>query len=123
MATSLRFTNSRELCFRVTDHFNDKIIVHARDRDRAIARMLRALEATVVEGIKTTIPLQRQILDIPLNTVKSHIRRGKERLAVILETQERPPAARAVTQQPQREQRGPFSGAAPLRLMFGLAGR
>jgi acetyl-CoA carboxylase biotin carboxylase subunit len=43
-----------------------KIIVHARDRDRAIARMLRALEATVVEGIKTTIPLQRQVLDDPL---------------------------------------------------------
>lgn len=64
-----------------------------------------------------------EILDIPLNTVKSHIRRGKERLAIILETQEQPPAQRAVVQPPEREQRGPFPGAAPLRLMFGGTGR
>lgn len=64
-----------------------------------------------------------EILEIPLNTVKSHIRRGKERLASILETQEQPPAARTVAQQSQSERRGPFSGAAPLRLMFGGAAK
>src|SRR4029079_14924581 len=42
-----------------------KIIVHARDRERAIARMQRALEATIIEGIKTTVPVHRQILADP----------------------------------------------------------
>ena len=42
-----------------------KIIVHGRDRPEAIARMRRALEMTVVEGIKTTIPLHLRILNDP----------------------------------------------------------
>src|SRR5438876_2537951 len=42
-----------------------KVIVHARTRDLAIARMRRALDAMVVEGIKTTIPLHRRIMDDP----------------------------------------------------------
>ncbi len=42
-----------------------KLIVHARTRDIAIARMKRALEAMVIEGIKTTIPLQLEIMDDP----------------------------------------------------------
>ncbi|HMT07178.1 MAG TPA: acetyl-CoA carboxylase biotin carboxylase subunit [Pyrinomonadaceae bacterium] len=39
-----------------------KLIVHARTREIAIARMQRALEMTVIEGIKTTIPLHRAIM-------------------------------------------------------------
>ncbi len=39
-----------------------KLIVHARTREAAIARMRRALEAMVVEGIKTTIPLHLKIM-------------------------------------------------------------
>ncbi|MGI8470022.1 MAG: acetyl-CoA carboxylase biotin carboxylase subunit [Pyrinomonadaceae bacterium] len=40
-----------------------KLIVHARTRDLAIARMRRALEVMVVEGIKTTIPLHLKIMN------------------------------------------------------------
>lgn len=40
-----------------------KLIVHHRTRERAIMRMRRALEATVIEGIKTTIPLHLKIMD------------------------------------------------------------
>ena len=40
-----------------------KLIVHARTRDLAIARMRRALEVMVVEGIKTTIPLHQRIME------------------------------------------------------------
>ncbi len=39
-----------------------KIVVHGRDRQEAIARMRRTLEMTVIEGIKTTIPLHLRIL-------------------------------------------------------------
>ena len=42
-----------------------KIITHGRDRREAIARMRRTLEMTVVDGIKTTIPLHLKILADP----------------------------------------------------------
>ena len=42
-----------------------KVIVHARTRELAIARMRRALEAMVIEGIKTTIPLHLRIMKDP----------------------------------------------------------
>jgi acetyl-CoA carboxylase biotin carboxylase subunit len=40
-----------------------KLIVHARTREFAIARMKRALEMMVIEGIKTTIPLHIKIME------------------------------------------------------------
>lgn len=43
-----------------------KLIVHAENRDAAIARMRRALDEFVVEGIKTTIPLHKRIFDDPV---------------------------------------------------------
>ena len=42
-----------------------KVIVHSRTRERAIARMRRALEAMVIEGIQTTIPIHLRILNDP----------------------------------------------------------
>jgi len=39
-----------------------KLIVHAGDRDEAIARMRRSLEMTIIEGIKTTVPLHLRVL-------------------------------------------------------------
>jgi acetyl-CoA carboxylase biotin carboxylase subunit len=40
-----------------------KIIVHGRDRAEAIARMRRTLEMTVIEGVKTSVPLHLKILN------------------------------------------------------------
>ena len=54
--------------YQVTPFYDSliaKVIVHARTRDLAIARMKRALEAMVIEGIKTTIPLHLKIMDDP----------------------------------------------------------
>jgi acetyl-CoA carboxylase biotin carboxylase subunit len=42
-----------------------KIIVHGRDRQEAIARMRRVLDMTVIEGIKTSVPLHQRILAEP----------------------------------------------------------
>ena len=42
-----------------------KIIAHGRDRHEAIARMRRTLEMTVIEGIKTSVPLHLKILSDP----------------------------------------------------------
>jgi acetyl-CoA carboxylase biotin carboxylase subunit len=42
-----------------------KVITYGRDRQEAIARMKRALEMTVIEGIKTSIPLQLRIIAEP----------------------------------------------------------
>jgi acetyl-CoA carboxylase, biotin carboxylase subunit len=40
-----------------------KLIVRGNDREIAVARMRRALDEFLVEGIKTTIPLQKAIID------------------------------------------------------------
>jgi acetyl-CoA carboxylase, biotin carboxylase subunit len=39
-----------------------KLISYGRDRQEAICRMSRALDMTVIEGVKTTIPLHQRIL-------------------------------------------------------------
>ena len=42
-----------------------KLITRGRDRDEALARMRRALDMFIIEGIKTSIPLHRRILANP----------------------------------------------------------
>jgi len=42
-----------------------KLIVHAPTRPEAIARMRRALGEFAIQGIKTTLPLHRRIMDAP----------------------------------------------------------
>jgi acetyl-CoA carboxylase biotin carboxylase subunit len=42
-----------------------KLITHGKDRPEAVARMARALEMFVIEGVQTSIPLHRRILADP----------------------------------------------------------
>ncbi len=42
-----------------------KLVVHAENREEAILRMKRALDEFVVEGVKTTIPFCKRIMDNP----------------------------------------------------------
>ena len=43
-----------------------KLIVHGKDRDEAMARMSRALDEYIIEGIKTTIPLHKRVFQDPI---------------------------------------------------------
>lgn len=47
------------------DSMIGKLITHGNDRDIAIARMRLALSETIIEGIKTNIPLQQRIMADP----------------------------------------------------------
>jgi len=42
-----------------------KLIVRGKDRAETLARARRALEQFIIEGVKTSIPLHRAILDDP----------------------------------------------------------
>jgi acetyl-CoA carboxylase biotin carboxylase subunit len=42
-----------------------KLITHGKDRSEAVARMARALEMFVIEGVQTSLPLHRKILADP----------------------------------------------------------
>jgi acetyl-CoA carboxylase biotin carboxylase subunit len=42
-----------------------KLITTAQTREEAINKMKRALDEFVIEGIKTTIPFHRQLMDEP----------------------------------------------------------
>lgn len=51
---------------RISPHYDSmvaKLIVHGQDRDEAICRAKRALDEFVIEGIATTIPFHKQVMN------------------------------------------------------------
>jgi acetyl-CoA carboxylase biotin carboxylase subunit len=65
---AVRWDGGFEEGSRVPPHYDSligKLIVHAPDRARAIEAARGALDAMVVEGVKTTIPLHKRVLDDP----------------------------------------------------------
>ena len=61
--------NIKKLGFLFTmpnyDSMIAKLITTAQTREEAINKMKRALDEFVIEGIKTTIPFHRQLMDEP----------------------------------------------------------
>ena len=54
--------------YRVPPYYDSmigKLIVYGKTRERCIMRLRRALEEFIVEGMKTTLPLHRRIIDDP----------------------------------------------------------
>ncbi|WP_259363010.1 hypothetical protein [Paenarthrobacter ureafaciens] len=49
-----------------------KLIVHAADRDSAIAATLAALDHVHVEGVKTTVPVHKMLLARPEFATVTH---------------------------------------------------
>ena len=71
----VRVDSAMESSTTVAPHYDSliaKLITHGRDRQEAIARMRRALDEFVIEGIKTTIPLHKRILNDP-DFQKGHV--------------------------------------------------
>ncbi len=64
----IRVDTALEAMERVHPHYDSliaKVIAHGQDRADALAKAQRALDEFAVEGIKTTIPLQRLIMRDP----------------------------------------------------------
>ncbi len=62
----VRVDSAMETNARVVPYYDSmvaKLITHGQSREEAMARMRRALDEFVIEGIKTTIPLHRRIFD------------------------------------------------------------
>ena len=54
--------------YRIPPYYDSligKLIVHGRDRDEAVARLRRALGELIVDGVDTTLPLFRQLVQEP----------------------------------------------------------
>jgi len=64
----VRFDSVLYAGYRVPPHYDSmvgKLIVHGKTRDEALARLRRAIAETVIDGIKTTLPLHARIVNHP----------------------------------------------------------
>ncbi len=71
----VRVDSAMESHAMVVPHYDSliaKLITYGRDRQEAMARMRRALDEFVIEGIKTTIPLHKRIFNDP-DFQKGHV--------------------------------------------------
>ena len=62
----VRLDSAMEAGSTVVPHYDSmiaKLITHGQNRDEAMARMRRALDEFIIEGIKTTIPLHKRIFN------------------------------------------------------------
>ena len=54
--------------YRIPPHYDSliaKLLTHGRDREQAIARMRVALDEFVIEGVSSTIPMHRRLIENP----------------------------------------------------------
>jgi acetyl-CoA carboxylase, biotin carboxylase subunit len=64
----VRFDSGLYAGYKIPPYYDSmigKLIVYGRTREGCIMRLRRALEETVIEGVKTTIPLHQALLDQP----------------------------------------------------------
>jgi acetyl-CoA carboxylase, biotin carboxylase subunit len=64
----VRFDSGLYAGYRIPPYYDSmiaKLIVYGRTREGCIMRLKRALEETVIEGVNTTIPLHRALLEQP----------------------------------------------------------
>jgi acetyl-CoA carboxylase biotin carboxylase subunit len=64
----VRWDSHIQIGYRVPPYYDSllgKLIVHAPTREEALAKMRRALDELVIEGVATTIPLHRKIVRTP----------------------------------------------------------
>ncbi|RXP44481.1 acetyl-CoA carboxylase biotin carboxylase subunit [Lutibacter sp. HS1-25] len=66
-----------------------KLITTAQTREEAIAKMRRALDEFVIEGIKTTIPFHRQLMDHPDYIAGNYTTKFMEDFVIVKETEDK----------------------------------
>lgn len=64
----VRFDSAIYTGYKIPPYYDSmigKLIVHGRTRKEALQRMRRAIHETVIDGVKTTLPLHAWIIDNP----------------------------------------------------------